>query len=196
MLSKIEERGLLPPLHPAPCPLNWNQISSFCSVLQQGGVSTSHPQPGPSACRCLRNANGHELGEDPHQALLWHLLPIKPSPLPLQTLPPPPATCSFHEPITMARFFCSSEATGTANKSQMQGQAPAVHFRAGAFFCPEGPQVDRRKVADSNCSPAPKGGGGLSGQSGYEWPQEDERGWHAPCGVMGTSETEQGTQTG
>lgn len=134
MLSKDTRKGSPASIHPAPCPLNWNQISSFCSVLWQGGVCTSHPQPGPSACRCLRNANGHELGEGLHQALLRHLLPIKPSPLPLQTLPPPPATCSFHEPITMARFFCSSEATGTTNKSQMQEQAPAVHFRAGGFF--------------------------------------------------------------
>lgn len=55
-----------------------------------------------------------------------HLLPIKPSRLPLQSLPPPLATGSFHEPITMARFFCSSEATGTANKTQMQQGKPLL----------------------------------------------------------------------
>lgn len=60
------------------------------------------------------------------------------SPLPFLHTPslPPPATCSFHEPITMARFLCSSEATGTANKTQMRQGKPLLSASEQGPFMP------------------------------------------------------------
>lgn len=60
------------------------------------------------------------------------------SPLPFLCTPslPPPATCSFHEPITMARFLCSSEATGTANKTQLQQGKPLLSTSEQGPFMP------------------------------------------------------------
>lgn len=74
---------------PAPQPLNWNQTSPSGWFPVPAGRSQHIPsQPGPSACRCLRNANGHGLGEGPHKAPLWHLLPIRPPSRPRQTPSP------------------------------------------------------------------------------------------------------------
>lgn len=82
----------------------------------------------------------------------------------------------------MARLFFSPEATGPANQAQMQQGKP--------FLCPEGPQVDRRKVGQSNLNSAPKGGGGLKGQYGYEWSQ---KGTFPGLWNHGGSERQQGT---
>ena len=93
---------------------------------QQGGASPAHPQPGPRACRCLRNANAVNWGRVPTRLFSGICFPLSPLPIPLQTLPPPPATCSFHEPIIMARLFFSSEAAGPANQAQMQQGKPLL----------------------------------------------------------------------
>lgn len=108
--------------------------------------------------------------------LLGICFPLSPLPLPHQTLPPSPATCSFHEPITMARFFCSSEATGTANKTQMQQGKPLLSTSEKGLSLPWR-TPSRRKVGLSNFSPAPKGWEGLKGQNDYEWSQKG-------CGIM------------
>lgn len=50
--------------------------------------------------------------------------------------------------------------------------SPCCPRQSRGFLCPEGPQVDRRKVGQSNINSAPKGGGGLKGQYGYKWSQK------------------------
>ena len=153
---------------------------------QQGGASPAQFWPGPRACRCLRNANAMNWGRVPTRLFSGICFPLSPLPLPLQTCPPPPATCSFHEPITMPRLFFSSEPAGPANQAQMQQGRP--------FLCPEGPQVDRRKVGQSNLNSAPKGGGRphraiwLRVVSERDLPRAVESWW--------ISETEQDTRTG
>lgn len=91
---------------------------------QQGEASPAHPQPGPRACRCLRNANAMNWGRVPTRLFSGICFPLSPLPIPLQTLPPPPATCSFHEPITMARLFFSSKPLALLTRHRCSRASP------------------------------------------------------------------------